>query len=76
MVNAERDVRLPEVRRKIQSFLRHRLDFSQFRFVQRFDQPMETHPTDDELRHGQREIWIAPDGLIIPGRRLFESLGS
>src|SRR5712672_3206947 len=54
--------------------LRRSLNFRQLRFVERFHEPVLTQTTLSKASHGERKIWIARNGLLIPPDSLVERL--
>src|SRR5437879_1036469 len=71
---AERDVHLGEIGRESDGPLGHAPELCQFRFAYLLNEPMTLDAVLDETSHGEREIRIARDGLLVPGSRLVERL--
>src|SRR2546421_10034380 len=68
---AERDVRLGEIGRKRKCVLRHAADLRQLRVGYLFKEPMTVHSVPNKTSHGEGEIRIARDSLLVPGSSLF-----
>src|SRR5438874_10209289 len=71
---AERDVHLREIWRESDGLLGHAPELCQLRFTHLLNEPMTLDAALDETRHGEREVWIARNGLPVPGSRLVERL--
>ena len=71
---AERDVHLGEIWRESDGLLGHAPELCQVRFTHLLDEPMTLDAALDQTRHGEREVWIARNGLPVPGSRLVERL--
>jgi len=52
--------------------LRRSFNFRELRFGERFDEPVLTQTTLGQASHGERKIWIARNGLLIPRDSLVE----
>src|SRR4051794_39623263 len=71
---AERDVHLREIGRESDGLLGHAPHLCQLRFAHLLNEPMTLDAILDETSHGERETWIARNGLPVPGSRAVERL--